>query len=201
MAPGTTFEATQGKLCLIFAVPLLVVKRLELIPGVASGHCEGSRKSESQFRVFPHVFIRQAFSAREFTYKYGQMSQDLLTWKAPVFNDNVSTEMMNIEPLSLELRRWQDVCGRQYPQIISESWPNDYFTNWGLRTVWSWKDLQCATVRLELRHVFYTNRDGHVLQLLQFSVRGDVYRSSFLCWWWDGRWPMPWRKSSFEMWA
>ena len=70
MAPGTTFEATQGKLCLIFAVPLLVVKRLELIPGVASGHCEGSRKSESQFRVFPHVFIRQAFSAREFTYKY-----------------------------------------------------------------------------------------------------------------------------------
>ena len=61
MAPGTTFEATQGKLCLIFAVPLLVVKRLELIPGVASGHCEGSRKSESQFRVFPHVFVRQAF--------------------------------------------------------------------------------------------------------------------------------------------
>ena len=57
MAPGTTFKATQGKLCLIFAVPLLIVKRLELIPG----HCEGSRKSESQFRVFPHVFVRQAF--------------------------------------------------------------------------------------------------------------------------------------------
>ena len=187
MAPGTTFKATQGKLCLIFAVPLLIVKRLELIPG----HCEGSRKSESQFRVFPHVFVRQAFQPVSLHTNVGKCCK--IRW---LEEPQCSMTMYLLK--CLELRRWQDVCGRQYPQIISESWPNDYFTNWGLRTVWSWKDLQCATVRLELRHVFYTNRDGHVLQ---FSVRGDVYRSSFLCWWWDGRWPMPWRKSSLEMWA